>query len=373
MSILFKRSTINGMTLENRFVRSATWEAMATDRGFVTPDLCTLMACLAEGGVGLIISGHTYVSPEGQAGPRQMGICLDEQMPGLANMARAVHREKGKIILQLAHAGCQAAEQLSGLKPLGPSTLELDTETRGRSMTLQEIQAAVAAFGQAAGRAREAGFDGVQIHAAHGYLISRFLSPFFNLREDEFGGNLENRARFVLDVYKAIREHTGPDFPVMIKMNSEDFLPDGFSVDDMLSVAVMLEEAGIDAIELSGGTGLSGQYTPVRKWRIEDSGKEAYYHEAARRFKATLGVPLMLVGGIRSFEEAEALVENQAADYISLSRPLIREPDLVRRWQEGRRRPSACLSDNLCFVPTTRGEGVYCVTNERQEKKRIKK
>jgi 2,4-dienoyl-CoA reductase-like NADH-dependent reductase (Old Yellow Enzyme family) len=369
MSKLFEQTSINSMTLQNRFIRSATWEAMATDEGLVTPDLSILMACLAEGGVGLIISGHAYVSPEGLAGPRQLGVFQDEQIPGLTDMARAVHAENGKIILQLAHAGCMAAEQLSGLETLGPSQLKLDTETRGRAMTRGEIQATVAAFGRAAGMAKAAGLDGVQIHGAHGYLISQFLSPFFNRREDEYGGSLENRARFVLEVLGSVREQTGPEFPVLIKMNSDDFLPDGFSVDDMLKVAVMLEKAGIDAIELSGGTGLSGQYTPVRKWRIEDSQNEAYYDEAALRFKETVGVPLILVGGIRSFETAESLVDNQTADYIALSRPLIREPDLIRRWQQGRRRRSACLSDNLCFVPTTRGEGVYCVTTERQDKK----
>ena len=369
MPDLFEPTTINGMTLENRFVRSATWEAMAAEDGTVTPELCNFVAQLATGSVGLIISGHAYVSPEGRAGIRQMGADRNACIAGLAEMTAAVHAAGGKIVLQLAHAGCQAPVELTGLDVIGPSAFQSPTGITARAMTADEIADTIEAFGKAARRAREAGFDGVQIHAAHGYLLSQFLSPFFNKRDDDFGGSPDNRFRIILEVLESIRHHTGPDYPVLIKINSEDFLEGGFSQDDMLALAKRLQISGIDAIELSGGTGLSGKYTPVRSGDPKSAKDEAFYRRAAERCRDAIEVPLILVGGIRSLEVAEALVKDRLADYIALSRPLICEPDLIRRWRAGDHRRSRCLSDNLCFKPALRGEGIYCVTEARHKTK----
>lgn len=253
MSKLFETTTINTMKLTNRFVRSATWEGMANHDGSTTRELINLMVQLAQGGVGLIITGHAYVRKDGQAGPWQLGVYKDELISGLTEMTEAVHKANGKIVLQLAHAGSMAVPALTGFEPLGPSIFE----KKGgdwREMTYADISKVTNAFAQAAERAKKAGFDGVQIHAAHGYLLSQFLAPFFNKREDEYGGNIENRARLVLAILKHIRASVGNDFPVLIKINSEDFLDGGLTLDDMLHVAVLLEQAGIDAIELSGGT-----------------------------------------------------------------------------------------------------------------------
>jgi 2,4-dienoyl-CoA reductase-like NADH-dependent reductase (Old Yellow Enzyme family) len=365
MAKLFEKSTINGMNLDNRFVRSATWEAMANEDGSCSQRLADVMVRLARGGVGLIISGHTYVSKEGQAGPRQLGIYSDDLVPGLKDMVDAVHRENGRIVLQLAHAGCVAARQLTGKEPLGPSIVENKGEYICRQMTRAEIESVVDDFGKASSRAKQAGFDGVQIHAAHGYLLTQFLSPYFNKRSDEYGGPVEHRAKIVLDVLKNMRASVGDRFPVLIKMNSEDFLEGGLKQDEMLTVAAMLEKSGIDSIELSGGTFLSGQNAPIRRGKIGDKKKDAYYREAAKLFKENIHVPLMLVGGIRSYETALELVEDGITDYVSLCRPLIREPDLVNRWEKGDVRKSQCLSDNLCFGPISEGEGVYCVTEKR--------
>ena len=367
---LFDSTTIKGMTLANRFVRSATWEAMAADDGAVTPELCDLMARMARGAVGMIISGHAYVAPEGQAGLRQMGVYSDALEEGLRQMAAAVHREGGRIVMQLAHAGCQAAVNLTGQEAIGPSPLTNAKGSKGRSMSLEEIAATVEAFGAAARRAYQAGFDGVQIHAAHGYLISQFLSPYFNQRQDQYGGSLENRQRLLLEVMASIRQAVGPDYPVLIKLNSEDFLDGGFTQEEMLTVATALEEAGIDAIELSGGTALSGNFMPVRRGKIDTIAKEVFYRSAAEHFKARIGAPLILVGGIRSFEVAETLVSEGLTDYIALARPLICEPALVRRWRDGDHQRSQCLSDNLCFTPVGKGKGVYCVTAERRAKQK---
>jgi 2,4-dienoyl-CoA reductase-like NADH-dependent reductase (Old Yellow Enzyme family) len=360
MAKLFERTSINGMDLENRFVRSATWEGMATDDGSCTPRLIDLLVELARGGVGLLISSHAYVSRAGQAGPWQIGIDRDELIPGLREMTTAVHRENGKIVLQLAHAGCRAIPALTGQEPAGPSDGEIEAGAPYRQMSLDEIRATAEAFANGAARAQACGFDGVQIHAAHGYLLSQFLSPYYNKREDAYGGTLANRARMALEVLQAVRDKVGAEYPVLIKMNSEDFVEKGLSVDEMVQVAASLEEAGIDAIELSGGTADSGKMIPVRPGKIDSAGKEAFYRDAAARYKEEIGIPLLLVGGIRSYEVAAELVGSGRTDYISLSRPLIREPHLIQRWKTGDIAKSTCLSDNLCFKPIRNGEGLYC-------------
>ena len=363
---LFEQSTINTLKLKNRFVRSATWEGLATDQGACTPRLTDLMAQLAANDIGLIISGHAYVSREGQAGPRQLGIYADELIPDLTRMTEAVHRQSGKIVLQLAHAGCRAPFELTRTTPIGPSGAAPQNDPQKcREMTHDEIQGIVKCFTEAAYRGQQCGFDGVQIHAAHGYLLSQFLSPYYNRRTDEFGGSIENRARVVVAVLEAIRAKVGPQFPVLIKMNSEDFVDQGLTVDEMIQVAAMLEKAGIDAIELSGGTADSGKRTPVRPGKIASEDQEVYYRSAAERYKQTIKVPLILVGGVRSYQVAENIVKNDVADYISLCRPLIREPDLIKRWKSGDLSKSTCLSDNLCFKPIQAGEGIYCYTHKK--------
>jgi 2,4-dienoyl-CoA reductase-like NADH-dependent reductase (Old Yellow Enzyme family) len=366
MSRLFEQTSIKTLSMANRFVRSATWEGMAGVDGSCSPGLVDLMVKLAEGGVGLVITSHAYVSREGQAGPWQMGVHSDEMAPGLARMAEAVHRAGGKIVVQLAHAGCYSAAQITGLDPLGPSVSSSGKVPRCREVTKEEIRVICEAFGKAAARAQSAGFDGVQIHAAHGYLLSEFLSPFFNRRTDDYGGCIENRARIVLDVLRSVHAAVGDGYPVFIKVNSEDFIDGGLSVDDMLRVAEMLEDEGIDAVEMSGGTiYASGQYSAIRQGDPDAPEKEVYYRDAAVRFKGKIGVPLLLVGGIRSLDVAEGLIAGGVADYISLSRPLIREPGLVRRWMDGDRHRAACLSDNACFGPLIKGEGLFCVLDRK--------
>ena len=369
MPKLFETTTLKNMTLPNRFVRSATWEGRANDDGSCTHGLINMMTQLARGGVGLIITGHAYVRKDGQAGPWQLGVYSDQLIQGLTEMTEAVHKENGKIIMQLAHAGCQAPFGLTGLEPLGPSVMENQEGSSCREMTQADISKVIEVFAQGAVRAKQAGFDGVQIHAAHGYLLSQFLSPFFNKRTDAYGGTIENRTRVVLEVIESIRASVGHDFPVLIKINSEDFLDKGLVVDDMLHGAALLEQAGIDAIELSGGTAYSGRRIPVRIAKIDTQEKEAFYKSAAKRYKERITVPLMLVGGIRSYEVAERLVDKGIADYISLCRPLIREPNLINRWKQGDTSRATCLSDNLCFKPTRAGQGLYCVTEERLRNK----
>jgi 2,4-dienoyl-CoA reductase-like NADH-dependent reductase (Old Yellow Enzyme family) len=364
MSNLFETTNLNGMILKNRFVRSATAEGMATDDGAITPRLTNLMGALAEGGVGLIITGHAYVTKRGQATPWQLGIYDDKLVPGLRTMTEAVHEKDGRIVAQLAHSGILANPKLTSDAPLGPSAVEGVNDIVAQEMTLEDINATVEAFGNAGERAREAGFDGIQIHAAHSYLLSQFLSPALNFRDDAYGGSIENRARMLAEVVRAIRKRVGEDYPLLIKINSRDFLEGGLELDDSLRAGTMLKDVGLDAIEISGGTFASGAFMPTRKG-ISKEEDEAYFKAEARAFKEQIDLPIILVGGIRSFHIAEGIVNDHIADYISMCRPFIREPGLVNRWVSGDLSKATCVSDSKCFRPALSGKGVYCVVEKR--------
>jgi 2,4-dienoyl-CoA reductase-like NADH-dependent reductase (Old Yellow Enzyme family) len=360
-SKLFRETKINNIALKNRFIWSATWHGMANFNGSSSPRLIKTLLPVARAETGLIIGEMASVTPNAVAVPGQLGIYHDNLLPGLKRMTDFVHRNGVPIIIQLVHSGLFSSPLLTGSTPIGPSALETSEGTIGRQMSKEEITEAVVAFREAALRAKEAGFDGVQIHAAHGWLLSQFLSPFFNRRRDEYGGSLENRARMVLDVTKSIKKAVGDNFAVMVKINSDDFILGGFGIDEMVQVCAMLEKAGVDAIEISGGTigalmtgNIDGSFSPASK-------KGIYYLEAAKRYKEKVRVPLILVGGIRSFEEADDLVKSGIADYISLCRPLIREPDLIKKWKSGDLKRSDCISDSACFQPGIEGKGVHCV------------
>lgn len=359
-SILFEPVRINGLKLENRILRSATWEGMADDEGRVTPQLTQLMCRLAEGGVGAIVTGHIYVDPRGQASPRQLGIHTDGHVEGLSEMTEAVHRSGGRIVAQLAHAGLWADPSATGAPALAPSRMDGVGSAPQQTMDDADVQAVKEAFVRGAERAAAAGFDGIQLHSAHGYLLSQFLSPYFNRRTDRYGGTLENRTRIHREITAAARARLGAEFPILIKMNGRDCLEGGLQTAEAAEAARAMAEGGLDAIEVSGGTGLSGRKNPIRTG-IREEADEAYFRDAAEAVKAKVSIPVILVGGIRSFSVAEDIVACGSADLVSMSRPLIREPDLVRRWRDGDRSRAACRSDSRCFVPARSGEGLRCV------------
>ena len=214
-------------------------------------------------------------------------------------------------------------------------------------------------FKKAAQRAVIAGFDAIQIHAAHGYLISQFLSPVSNKRKDKYGGSIENRMRFLVEVYEMIREVTGKDFPIFLKINCEDFLENGFSFEESLFTVKTLESIGLDAVEISGGM-RGADRTPILTG-IDSPEKEGFWKDYSKKFKENLKIPVILVGGLRSFEVVEYLFKNKYCDLFSLSRPLIKEPDLIKKWSSGVRDKSECISCNKCFIPAYKGKGIQCV------------
>lgn len=345
MGNLFEESKINGLILSNRFVRSATWDGLAADDGACTNRMVDLLGDLAKGGVGLIITGHAFVHQNGKHQDWQLGIHRDDLIPGLQTVTDRVHEEGSRIVLQLGYGGFYLSK------------------ARLRHLTLSDIQDMAGDYGMAASRAKKAGFDGVQIFAAHGFLLSQFLCPRYNDRTDEYGGSIENRARALLEATRAARDAVGTGYPILTKINCRDFVENGLTLEDSLEVSVMLERAGIDAIELSGGL---LNLPNLMKEGIDSEEDEAGFQNEAKAFKERITVPLFLVGGIRSLTVAEKLTEEGYADYISMCRPFIREPDLINRWKSGDRRKATCISCNNCFQEARSGEGVHCVPKKEE-------
>lgn len=357
----FDTAAIGRLELANRFVRSATWEGMCDEKGAPGERLASLYESLAEGGVGLIVTGYAYVHEGGRQLPNGLGMHSDALIAPLMDLTGRVHAKGGRIAAQLFHGGGQANRKSSGLSPIAPSAVSLPQYPEVPvEMTREDIRHLVASFGRAAGRAKKAGFDGVQLHGAHGYLVSQFLSPQANRRSDEYGGAIVNRLRFMVEVARAVRSAVGGEYPVWVKLNGDDFLPGGFSLEDAVEAARTLEREGIDAIEVSGGTPASGERTPARA-RIDSTEKEAYHRGLARAVKRAVGIPVGLVGGLRSPSVMEEIYRAGDADFFSMARPLIREPGLVNRWASGDRTRAACISCNGCFSAGLKEGGIRCV------------
>jgi 2,4-dienoyl-CoA reductase-like NADH-dependent reductase (Old Yellow Enzyme family) len=372
MATLFEETSINGMTLGNRLVRSATWEGMCEEDGRPTKRLIEYYHKLAGGGVGLIISGYAFVRREGKQLPGKMGIHTDDFSDACRRLFKTVHNAGGKIAVQLVHAGGQTDSHNAGRRPLAPSAVKVDQfPEMPEELTQDEISDIAAAFAAAARRAKDWGADAVQLHGAHGYLISQFLSPLTNRRTDAYGGHIENRSRFLLEVYGKVREAVSADYPVLIKLNAADNLEGGLVVEDGLYAARALGDAGIDAIEVSAGTPASGEEGPARQ-KINTADKEAYNLALARRIKEAVPCPVMVVGGFRSYDVAEKAVGDQGLDYIAMSRPLIRESDLPNRWMRGDRSRAKCISCNGCFKPGLKEGGIYCVVEKKEREKAAK-
>lgn len=361
-SILFTPVAIGRLKVPNRFVRSATHDYLADDRtGTISPPQLELYRRLAEGQIGLIVTGHAYVHLSGKASPRQIAIDDDSKIPGLGRLASAVHQAgSGSLIfIQISHAGRQTRPGLCGQQPVAPSSVyDPVSKVLPRELSSEEIIQVIDWFVQAATRARQAGFDGVQLHAGHGYLLSSFISPHTNRRTDDWGGNWEKRSRIIREIITGIRSTCGPDFPVIIKMNATDHLPGGLILDEARDIATSLEEAGLSAIEVSGGMNEAGLGSVWPGLRTEK--EEGYFVPLAATIKKALAIPVIGLGGIRSLRVAERLVSSGQVDLVSMSRPFINAPDLVRKFKSGQLDKSPCQSCNKCFNP----RGIRCVQRQ---------
>jgi 2,4-dienoyl-CoA reductase-like NADH-dependent reductase (Old Yellow Enzyme family) len=360
MSFLFDPIDIDGMKIRNRFLRSATWDRTATDEGEATDASVKMISGLARGGVGLIVTGYAYVSPHGKAAVRQFGISDDRHVKGLRRLAKAAHDHGARIAVQIAHGGINLG--LLGRTDrvaLAPSEIE-GYALSHRAMTSGEVEEIVRDFGSAAARAKEAGFDAVQLHGAHGYLMSQFLSPRTNRRTDEWGGSAEKRRRFHVEVMRAARRVVGADYPIWIKLGLQDYADDGLELAEGLETLKVLVGEGLSAAEISAGVGARA----ARVSRPEDE-ERPYFREESAEAKRAVDIPVMLVGGIRSLSMAEDIVRGGDADMISMSRPLIREPDLIGRWQRGDMAPAKCISCAKCLGAGLRGEPLACEEERR--------
>lgn len=389
MSLLFSPIKIGNVELSNRFVCSATYECMAKETGEVSDELIKRYVRLAKGGVGLSVTGLMYVQPSGRGYKKQIGIHHDSMTDGLANLVDAVHQAGGKIAFQIAHCGRQTTKDLIGQTPLAPSSRGRDplNFVKPKEMTENDIFETIKAFGPAAKRAVRAGADGIQLHAAHGYLPSEFLSPFFNIRTDSWGGSDENRFRFLKEIYQEVKKVVPDGYPVFVKLNTNDYTPkEGITPSLAVKYAKWLVELGIHAVEVSCGAtnysymnmcrgdvptnelvkGLSWWEKPIGRLMISKlEGKydleEGYNLEAAKMIKPVLGeTPLFLVGGMRTVAHMEEILKNEYADVISMSRPFIREPFLVKKIAEGKMKSVSCVSCNRCLAAVPNDLPVYC-------------
>ena len=350
---LFTPIRIGTMECRNRLVRSATYTYAGQKDGTISQKQIDLHARLANHGVGCIITEHFCVSyPDGLAADDQCGLYDDRFISGLSTLVEAVERHDCRLIVQLGHSGAQnKSSAMNGLLLLAPSPIEVLPGRPARAMTLDEIRALPDAYAKAAARAKQAGATGVQLHCAHDYLMSAFLTPSLNHREDSYGGTRENRLRLPLETLMAIRSAVGTDYPVFIKINATVAEDPGTYLDDLIYYLDALYREGLTAAELSGAD--------FTKHRFGDG---VYYLTQAQRIKERTACPLIVTGGMRSpFELEEAL--SGGADMVGISRPLICEPDIVREWSAGNMIRSACVSCNRCFK-LPRESGQYCIRHQ---------
>ncbi len=318
---LFDRVKLGKMELKNRLIRSATWEGLADEKGHFPDTLYRTYEALAKGGVGAIITGFTSVADDDHYFSGMARLSNDALIPEHQRLTEICHAESCPVIVQIA-----LGEYVGGVE--------------SDYMSDADIRQVISLFVNAAIRADKAGYDGVQIHAAHGFFLSRFISPAFNHRKDEYGGTSKRRGKLLTEIIRGIREKA-PRLHITMKINSSDFMHGGLTSEESMSICRLCADAGIDSIEVSGnGTSVSG---------IRAGINEAYFAKFAIALAETAGIPVILVGGHRSVENMEKVLDAGNIDFLSLSRPLIREPDLPNRWMHGNKAPSSCVSCNMCY------------------------
>ena len=386
---------IGSLRLPNRIVKAAMVENMANEQGEVTEKLIKFYQKQAQGGAGLLITGGAYVQRNGRSVRYLIGVYDDSLIPGLSHLAEEVHKLGAKIVLQIYHCGRQTQPELVNGDVIAPSSVkDRLTGIIPRAMTEREIEETIRAFALGARRAKSAGFDGVEVLAGHGYLISQFLARRTNKRTDQWGGDLPARSRFLFEIIKAIRQEVGRDFPLLVKINSEDQIKDGFNVEECGWVVERLEELGVDAIKLTGGTFESGLNISrgdipeeevlegirgfkrfrykliIRAMRKRFQFQEAYFLENARKIKPKIKIPLILVGGIRTPQIMEEILREGSADLVALGRPLIRQPNFPKKILNGDTSPASCLNCNRCFILIAREKPLRCYAQDKAKSQR---
>lgn len=358
MKLLFEEVKLGNLNIKNRFVRSATWENMATEDGHMTQHLMDIYRELSESEVGLIITGYANIVSEEQPNPGMMGLYNDSFINEYSKLTEMVHKNGSKIIIQLAYGGTKTTYNIGERVIFAPSEVaEKSTNVKGKEMTKDEIIYIQDAFADAAKRAQNSGFDGIEIHAAHTYLINQFLSPYYNRRKDEYGGNLENRMRFLTELYDKTRRQVGKSFPIIIKLTVSDFFDGGLTFAETIDICKKLESIGVDALDISGNIHGKANKMAGEEFDGHRLQQEGFFSEYAKIISESVQIPIMTVGGFRDIYTIEKLLNNSNISFIGLSRPLLAEPTLIKRWKHGDKNKSICISCSKCR--TTKGN--YCI------------
>lgn len=353
---LWDETDIKSMHLKNRFWRGAIYQDLPTLDGHMTEEYAAIYERVAQGGVSTILTGYARVLENDQPNPRLLGIYDDGFIDEYRAFTDRIHAHDCNIILQIVYGGARTTVPADDRIIWGASAVENErSRITPTPMTHDDIETLITAFADAGARAQASGFDGVQIHAAHGYMFSSFLSPHYNRRTDEYGGSIENRGRIIEETLIAVRERVGENFPIFIKFNSQDCMADGLTEEDSIALIRHLERHGLDGAEISGGNecfpavaaaGLGPSRTGLARHKERDS----YFAGYARKLAAQTSLPLILTGGNRHFDVMQKLLEEGAADYFGLARPLLSEPDLIRRWRVDESYEPRCLACNKCFT-----------------------
>lgn len=331
-NLLFTPITLpNGTTIKNRFFKSAMSEGMGTRDFQPKKNIATLYKRWAEGGTGLIITGNIMVDPKGTAEPGNIVFDKNSNMEILKDWAKQGQQHGVKVMVQLNHPGKQVPKTIAK-ETVAPSTIPLGNGlnklfSTPRALTTSEVEELVQKFVTSAKVAKEAGFSGVQIHAAHGYLISQFLSPHDNRRTDKYGGSLENRMRFLKEIYLGMREELGKDFTIGIKINSTDFKEDGLTEEDSLKTIIELANLGLDFVEISGGT----YERPAMMGATSKSTNQVFFAEYSKKLKQKIEIPVVVTGGIRSINAMNTLLNDNTTDFIGIARPLTINPNIPNK------------------------------------------
>lgn len=309
--------------LKNRIVMPPMANDMATADGEVTDSHIGHYRARAEGGAGLVIVEHSYVLPSGKMTERQLGIHDDGLVPGLARLSAAIRAAGARCAIQLTHAGANTAPEVCGCQPVGPSDIPVPgREEIPKPLDADEIGEIVNAYGRAAARAVKAGFDAIEVHAAHGFLLNEFVSPYTNRRTDSYGGSAENRLRLPLEVIAAVRSQTGPAYPLLYRFGANDFLEGGLDLEAASKIAPVLQDAGINILDISGG--LCGSRPRMF------AGVQGFFVPLAQAIKAVVAVPVIAVGGIREPAFANQVIRDGKADLVAVGREMLRNPNWAR-------------------------------------------
>jgi len=357
MKSLFDNCAIGTMSLRNRLVRSATWENMTTPDGHMTERLYAIYDELARNEVGMIITGHANVVSEERPNPGMMGIYDNSFIGEYRKLTDMVHEHDSRIVLQIAYGGTKTTHNVGERTIFAPSDVpERSTGTYGTPMTRDDIKYIINAFAAAGRRARESGFDGVEIHAAHTYLINQFLSPYYNRRDDKYGGSLGNRMRFLVEIYAAMRKAVGASYPILVKLTSSEFFEGGLTFEETREISKTMEKLGVDGLEMSGNIHGKAKSMAGKVFDGHELQRQGYFAEYGKVISQDVDIPVITVGGLSTPAHIEAMLNETGIEMFGFSRPLLTEPDLFKRWKEGDETRVKCVRCSKCRTP----EGNYC-------------